>query len=50
MRALYDPAFSNFLLRIGEGTEPMDEAGKITLPNDMVIPFATRETSLQGKN
>nr|XP_027087581.1 uncharacterized protein LOC113709028 [Coffea arabica] len=47
MRAFYDPAFFEFLLRIGEGTEPMDEIRKITLPNDMVIPFGSKETSLQ---
>ncbi|KAG8386163.1 hypothetical protein BUALT_Bualt03G0120500 [Buddleja alternifolia] len=37
MRAKSDPFFSQFLLRVGNGTEPTDEEGNINIPGDMVI-------------
>ncbi|XP_027171551.1 uncharacterized protein LOC113771129 [Coffea eugenioides] len=46
MRAILDPAFSDFLLRIGEGRETVDRHGEITLPFAMVIPYIEKEQSL----
>ena len=46
MRAILDPAFSEFLLRIGEGRETVDRHGEITLPSAMVIPYIEKEQSL----
>ncbi|XP_071921805.1 uncharacterized protein [Coffea arabica] len=46
MRAILDPAFSEFLLRIGEGREPVDIDGEITLSSEMVIPYTDKEKSL----
>nr|XP_027072002.1 uncharacterized protein LOC113696819 [Coffea arabica] len=46
MRAILDPHFSDFLLRIGEGREPVDFDGEITLPRDLVIPYYDKEESL----
>ncbi|XP_027120568.1 uncharacterized protein [Coffea arabica] len=46
MRALSDPSFSQFLLRVGEGLEPMDEDNQICLPSNIVVPFVNAETSL----
>ena len=46
MRAMLDPAFSQFLLRIGEGKELVDANGEITLPPDIVIPYYDKEQSL----
>ncbi|XP_027155620.1 uncharacterized protein LOC113755986 [Coffea eugenioides] len=46
MRALSDSSFSQFLLRVGEGLEPMDEDNQIRLPSNIVIPFVDAEESL----
>ncbi|KAL5700506.1 DNA helicase [Ranunculus cassubicifolius] len=46
MRALHDPEFAQFLLRIGNGTEPLSVDNLITLPQDMMIPWES-EDSLQ---
>ncbi|XP_027156938.1 ATP-dependent DNA helicase PIF7-like [Coffea eugenioides] len=46
MRAILDPAFSELLLRIGEGREAVDRHGEITLPSEMVIPYTEKEESL----
>ncbi|XP_071902531.1 uncharacterized protein [Coffea arabica] len=46
MRALSDPSFSQFLLRVGEGLELMDEDNQICLPSNIVVPFVNAETSL----
>ncbi|XP_027108916.2 uncharacterized protein [Coffea arabica] len=46
MRAVMDRAFSEFLLRIGEGREPEDKDGKISLCKDMIIPYDGKEASL----
>ncbi|CAI9109145.1 OLC1v1008907C1 [Oldenlandia corymbosa var. corymbosa] len=46
MRAALDPDFSSFLLRIGEGVEPVDEDGNITLPSEMVVPYDDRDSAL----
>ncbi|KAL3503783.1 hypothetical protein ACH5RR_033624 [Cinchona calisaya] len=39
MRARTDPIFSDFLLRVRSGDEPMDDEGNIELPNEMVIKY-----------
>ncbi|XP_071904068.1 uncharacterized protein [Coffea arabica] len=46
MRAALDPAFSAFLFREGEGVEPVDEHGQISLLPHMVIPYHNKEESL----
>ncbi|CAI9109037.1 OLC1v1008774C1 [Oldenlandia corymbosa var. corymbosa] len=46
MQAALDPDFSSFLLRIGEGVEPVDEDGNITLPFEMVVPYDDRDSAL----
>nr|XP_027122232.1 uncharacterized protein LOC113739192 [Coffea arabica] len=46
MRAMFDPEFSRFLLRVGEGREPIDDEGEITLSSDIVIPYYDKEKSL----
>nr|XP_027093828.1 uncharacterized protein LOC113714241 [Coffea arabica] len=46
MRAMFDPGFSQFLLRVGEGREPIDDEGEITLSSDIVIPYYDKEESL----
>ncbi|XP_027102740.2 uncharacterized protein [Coffea arabica] len=46
MRAILDPQFSEFLLRVGEGHELVDFNGEITLPKDLVIPYYDKEESL----
>ena len=46
MRAILDPAFSEFLLRVGKGREPVNAHGEITLSSDMIIPYNEREESL----
>nr|XP_027082481.1 ATP-dependent DNA helicase PIF1-like [Coffea arabica] len=46
MRAVLDPAFSRFLLAVGEGAEPVDADNQICLPGHMVIPFHNIKDSL----
>ncbi|XP_027155834.1 ATP-dependent DNA helicase PIF2-like, partial [Coffea eugenioides] len=46
IRAILDPVFSEFLLRIGEGREAVDRHGEITLSSEMVIPYTKKEESL----
>ncbi|KAL5713608.1 DNA helicase [Ranunculus cassubicifolius] len=46
MRALHDPDFSQFLLRIGNGTEPSFANNAIRLPEDMVLLWEN-ENSLE---
>lgn len=46
MRAKLDPAFSQFLLQIGEGKEPVDTNGHVCLPENIVIPYIDKEVSL----
>ncbi|KAK9058181.1 hypothetical protein SSX86_023021 [Deinandra increscens subsp. villosa] len=47
MRALNDPWFSDFLLRVGDGTEESIEGSFIRIPDDMTIPSAIRENSIK---
>ncbi|XP_027181779.1 ATP-dependent DNA helicase PIF1-like [Coffea eugenioides] len=46
MRVRSDPSFSDFLLRIGNGTEPTILDNKIKLHSSMLIPFIDEKTSL----
>ena len=46
MQAILDPQFSEFLLSVGEGKEPVDLNGEITLSTDLVIPYYDKEQSL----
>ncbi|KAI7727414.1 hypothetical protein M8C21_025563, partial [Ambrosia artemisiifolia] len=47
MRALTDPWFSEFLLRVGNGTEETTDGNQIRIPDDMTIPFTTKENSIK---
>ena len=46
MRAISDPIFSNYLLCIGNGTEPTFIIDLIKLPPHMIIPYIDKHTSL----
>ncbi|XP_027182204.1 uncharacterized protein LOC113780620 [Coffea eugenioides] len=46
MRVILDSQFSEFLLRVGEGREPVDLNSEITLSRDLVIPYYDKEKSL----
>nr|KAJ0203108.1 hypothetical protein LSAT_V11C500246880 [Lactuca sativa] len=48
MRALTDPWFSDFLLRVGDGVEETVHGNFIRIPDDMVIPFTKKEKSLHA--
>ncbi|KAL5698566.1 DNA helicase [Ranunculus cassubicifolius] len=45
MRARSDPSFSSFLLRVGNGAEPVLSGDMINIPSDMIIPWEN-ESSL----
>ncbi|XP_060959218.1 ATP-dependent DNA helicase RRM3-like [Cannabis sativa] len=47
MRAKQDPLFSNYLLNIGNGTEPTID-GKIQLLSSMILPYEDDDTSLNN--
>ncbi|XP_076928917.1 uncharacterized protein LOC143593057 [Bidens hawaiensis] len=47
MRALNDSWFSDFLLRVGDGSEEAIEGNFIRIPDDMTIPFTTKENSIK---
>ncbi|XP_022041580.1 uncharacterized protein LOC110944175 [Helianthus annuus] len=47
MRAINDPWYSQFLLRVGDGTEPTIDGAFIKIPEDMAIPFTTRDNSIK---
>ncbi|XP_027120444.1 uncharacterized protein [Coffea arabica] len=46
MRAILDLPYSDFLLRVGEGHEPEDLDGKISLCQDLLIQFNNKNESL----
>lgn len=46
MPVISDPQYSEFLLRVGEGHEPENEEGKISLSKDMLVPFDNKQASL----
>ncbi|GJU48831.1 ATP-dependent DNA helicase PIF1-like protein [Tanacetum coccineum] len=45
MRALTDPWYSDFLLRVGNGDEETINGNYIRVPNDMVIPYTNEDKS-----
>ncbi|XP_076919579.1 ATP-dependent DNA helicase PIF1-like [Bidens hawaiensis] len=47
MRALNDSWFSDFLLRVGDGTEESINDNFIRIPDDMTIPFTSKENSIK---
>ncbi|XP_021995720.1 uncharacterized protein LOC110892890 [Helianthus annuus] len=47
MRALKDPWFSKFLLRVGDGTEEPIEGNYIRIPDDMTIQCNDRENAIK---
>ncbi|XP_076916913.1 uncharacterized protein LOC143576771 [Bidens hawaiensis] len=47
MRALNDSWFSDFILRVGDGTEESIDENFIRIPDDMVIPFTSKENSIK---
>ena len=47
MRALLDPYFSEYLLRVGDGTEESLEGNLICSLEELVIPYTTEEDSKQ---
>ncbi|XP_021991908.1 ATP-dependent DNA helicase PIF1-like [Helianthus annuus] len=47
MRALKDPWFSKFLLRVGDGTEEPIEGNYIRIPDDMTIQCNNREIAIK---
>ena len=48
MRARFDPYFSDFLLRVGDGKEPTTDAEKIKIPASMIIPYKEDNISLKA--
>ncbi|KAK9059208.1 hypothetical protein SSX86_021827 [Deinandra increscens subsp. villosa] len=50
MRALTDPWFSDFLLRVGDGTEETIEGSFIRIPDDMTIDYIISRAILSTKN
>jgi ATP-dependent DNA helicase PIF1 len=48
MRARTDPWFSDFLLRVGDGVEETFDGSFIRIPDDMVIPYTDKATSLKA--
>ncbi|XP_073130774.1 uncharacterized protein [Henckelia pumila] len=46
MRALLDPKFSSYLLRVGDGVEETNERDEILIPPQANIPFIDEATSL----
>ncbi|KAJ0868333.1 putative DNA helicase [Helianthus annuus] len=47
MRALNDPWYSDFLLRVGDRSEESIEGSYIRIPDDMTIPFSNPENSIK---
>ncbi|XP_059291269.1 uncharacterized protein LOC132044772 isoform X2 [Lycium ferocissimum] len=46
MRARIDPTFCEYLLRIGDGREKVNEHNKIEIPESFLIPFTNEKESL----
>ena len=46
MRAKLDPAFSDYLLRVGNGTEQIVTNDTTNLPTTMILPYIDDMTSL----
>ncbi|CAA0821448.1 Unknown protein [Striga hermonthica] len=47
MRSMNDPAFSEFLLKVGNGEEPTDTEGNIEVPDEMIVHYDSEDDSLQ---
>ncbi|XP_028086421.1 uncharacterized protein LOC114287309 [Camellia sinensis] len=49
MRARHDPSFSNYLLRIGNGSESVNDQNKVKIPASMIISnnFSNAENSIK---
>ncbi|GAA0156320.1 hypothetical protein LIER_13841 [Lithospermum erythrorhizon] len=47
MRARSDPGFADFLMRIGNGEEPMNSMNEIQIPKPMFIRYTTMEESIE---
>ncbi|GJX83116.1 ATP-dependent DNA helicase PIF1-like protein [Tanacetum coccineum] len=45
MSARTDPCFSNYLLRIGDGSEETVDGSYIHIPDNMTIPYSDKSTS-----
>ncbi|GAA0172192.1 hypothetical protein LIER_41297 [Lithospermum erythrorhizon] len=48
MRAKNDPAFVNFLMRIGNRQEHVNARNEIEIPTPMLIPYASIEESIEA--
>ncbi|GAA0158038.1 hypothetical protein LIER_38576 [Lithospermum erythrorhizon] len=48
MRARTEPAFVDFLMRIGNGEEPTNSRGEIEIPAPMIIPYTNLEQSIEA--
>uniref|UniRef100_M1B701 ATP-dependent DNA helicase n=1 Tax=Solanum tuberosum TaxID=4113 RepID=M1B701_SOLTU len=46
MRAKTDPTFCEYLLKIGDGKETVNDFGKIEIPQSFLIPFINEKESL----
>nr|XP_016505918.1 PREDICTED: uncharacterized protein LOC107823742 [Nicotiana tabacum]XP_016505919.1 PREDICTED: uncharacterized protein LOC107823742 [Nicotiana tabacum]XP_016505920.1 PREDICTED: uncharacterized protein LOC107823742 [Nicotiana tabacum]XP_016505921.1 PREDICTED: uncharacterized protein LOC107823742 [Nicotiana tabacum]XP_016505922.1 PREDICTED: uncharacterized protein LOC107823742 [Nicotiana tabacum]XP_016505923.1 PREDICTED: uncharacterized protein LOC107823742 [Nicotiana tabacum]XP_016505924.1 PR len=46
MRAKTDPVFCEYLMRIGNGKEPLSSENKIEIPNSFIVPYTTEQESL----
>ncbi|CAL5332433.1 unnamed protein product [Camellia sinensis] len=49
MRARHDPSFSNYLLRIGNGSESVNDQNKVKIPASVIISnnFSNAENSIE---
>lgn len=47
MRALSDPYFSDYLLRVGDGTEESLDGELICIPEELIIPYNSKGDSKQ---
>lgn len=48
MKAKTDPAFCDYLLRIGNGQEWVTSTNKIEISNSFIVPFTTEKESLNN--
>nr|XP_016443959.1 PREDICTED: uncharacterized protein LOC107769265 [Nicotiana tabacum] len=46
IRAKTDPAFCEYLMRIGDGKEQQNDCGKIEIPHSLIIPYTSEKESL----
>ncbi|XP_019233663.1 PREDICTED: uncharacterized protein LOC109214223 [Nicotiana attenuata] len=48
MRAKTNPAFCEYLMRIGNGKEPLTSENKIEIPNSFIVPYTTEQEALNA--